>query len=143
MKSQSGRKRWRRVVLGIALGLGLCYLGFHLYLQLGLGMPGRIEFAVHHRRYERIVDEVKKRGTAPGGEKIDGLMTSWNRGADGRLVISIMTLDWHHAGSYGYVYSEASTAPALGQEDDDLPGRLIFLDRKMRDRWWSAYNNLD
>jgi len=59
-------------------------------------------------------------------------------------VVTILTQDWGHAGSYGYVYDESEPV-ATGDPyfPFDVPGALPSLEVRLNQHWWTAYNGLD
>ncbi len=133
------------------VGLGLCVLVFvvwPLVWQIGFGMPGYADFYLHRAKYENIVRTVKTLPLASGATTqltISGIPVSAARLTNGQYQISLMTLDWDHAGSYGYLFADA---PPKRVTDDDYreinaPGDLPFVDRQINRHWWSVYTNLN
>ena len=145
-------KRRSRVLFSI---FGVCfflYLGWHLTMQLGLGLPGYADFYLHRGRYQDIVTSAKSLNLSPGHEaehSLAGLPTWINNDKSGRYTITIVTKNWGHAGKYGYVYSDESCSAI---PVDDVPSektlpvscRLpLFVTGRINAHWWVAHNPLD
>jgi hypothetical protein len=115
---------------------------------LDVGLPGWFNFHVHQARYEAIVAEAKNLPLDPethyGGGLLDGYQVSVQRNPEGKYTVSILTQDWNHAGSYGYVYAEGEPKetgdPYFPYE---LPGSLPALELRLNQNWWTAYNGLN
>ena len=101
-----------------------------------------------------MVAKVKGQHLTPGqkiSEQIDGDDVVAERSLSGSYALTIITQDWDHAGTYGYVFSDT---PLTVQADDnypsessiDNPGDMPFVDKAIIGQgrhWWSVYNNLD
>jgi hypothetical protein len=150
------RKRFNKVFLALLVlalfGLGAATLVTALLVRSGL--PGNVDFYLHQRRYERIVAMSKGFPLAVGAETqttLDGLKVDVARNTSGTYTITITTVDWHHAGVYGYVFSDAPLSPHPNsnypnEQSVDNPGDLPFVNKSIlgqNNRWWSVYNNLN
>lgn len=147
------RKKALLVLLGLtALALGL-FLIFTIWL-IRTGLPGNIDFYLHQRRYESIVAHAKALPLAPGAETHttwDGLKVDVGRNQSGSYTVTITTVDWHHAGVYGYVFSDLPLTPHPNEQypesqSIDNPGDMPFVDKSIvrnGGHWWSVYNNLN
>jgi hypothetical protein len=59
-------------------------------------------------------------------------------------------VDWHHYGTYGYVFSDLQLTPRpdvnySNYQSVENPGDMPFVDKAIIGQgghWWSAYNNL-
>ena len=77
-------------------------------------------------------------------------MVDIGRGPSGSYTITITTVDWHHAGMYGYVFSDVQLTPHPNvnypnYQSVDNPGDMPFVDKAIvgqGGRWWAVYNNL-
>jgi len=148
-------KTWRqKLVMSLAAAVLAIFIGWPLMWQLGFGLPGPAEFFLHQARYEQIVAAVKKLGTkqSTGGavangydRDINGFHVSWSRDVGGNYKITIMTVDWDHGGSWGYVFADVPLAQAADGEyrDYDVPGGLPLVDKRINKHWWSVYTNLN
>lgn len=72
--------------------------------------------------------------------------------ADGRLVVSLITRDWGHAGVFGYVYcsGELTSPDEIGPDSRDgsevsigvAAGMKWFVDDTLPGNWWVVSNHL-
>ncbi|HJZ79968.1 MAG TPA: hypothetical protein VKD91_06475 [Pyrinomonadaceae bacterium] len=117
------------------------------------GRPGHTDFYWRRTKYERVVAKARALPLAPGAEEhntIDGFKVDIARNRAGALTVTITTLDLHHFGMYGYVFSDVPlTQHPNGNYPDlpevDNPGDMPFADQRIigqQGRWWSVYNNL-
>jgi hypothetical protein len=150
------RRRVRRIRLRyllLAAALPLSGLAAYAAWQLWLGLPGHADFYLHRAKYEGVVAKARALPLEPGAQTttvIEGLKVDVGRGTSGSYTVTITTADWHHAGAYGYVYSDAPLAPRPDpnypdQRGVDNPGDMPFADREIigqGGRWWAVYNNL-
>lgn len=82
--------------------------------------------------------------------RIDGLLVNAARSQTGSYAVTITTVDWHHAGVYGYVFSDVPLTPHPNENYPDLPsvnnpGDMFFADKQIAGQgghWWSVYNDL-
>jgi cytochrome c1 len=121
--------------------------------QFTFGRPGNVDFYLHQGKYRNIVARAKELPLAPGAQttiRIDGMRVDAARNASGAFTMTITTMDWHHAGAYGYVFSDV---PLTSHPNDnypdrqavDNPGDMPFVDKPIvsqEGRWWSVYNDL-
>jgi len=142
----------RRVLialLGVTLVVGILAVVF----QISSGKPGNADFYLHQNRYLNIVIRAKALQLAAGAQArttIDGLLVDVARSPSGTHTITITTVDWNHAGVYGYVFSDVPLIPHPNQNYPDYdcidnPGDMPFADKSILGqgaRWWSVYNNL-
>src|SRR5580765_662488 len=112
MRTSWKKRRWPwlvGLVLAVLLvGIAMYVLG-PLVWQLSVGRPGQADFYLHRTKYESIVRSVKQMPLAAGAQvstRIDGLLVNAARSKAGSYVVTITTVDWHHAGMYGYVFSD-------------------------------------
>lgn len=137
----------KAAVITLAVIAFIVFVVWPLIWQLGFGLPGIAEFMLHRSRYEGIVAKVKQQNNSPGtdgGAIIDGLHVGWRRTQSGKYQIEIMTVDWDHAGSWGYVYSEFTPQLITSRDDEyDVPGGLPFINGKIVNHWWRAYTDLN
>ena len=153
MRTGRKKRRWLWLVPGVLLaGIAIYALG-PLVWQLSFGRPGQADFYLHQRKYEGIVRSVKQMPLAIGAQtstRIDGLLVNAARSKSGSYAVTITTVDWHHAGVYGYVFSDVPLTPHPNANYPDLPsvdnpGDFPFSDRRILGqggRWWSVYNDL-
>jgi hypothetical protein len=124
-----------------------------LIWELSVGRPGHADFYLHRNKYEGIVRSVKLLPLANGAEtstRIDGLLVNVARSKSGSYAVTITTDDWHHAGVYGYAFSEMPLTPHPNENYPQLssvdnPGDLPFAEKRIIGQgghWWSVYNDL-
>ncbi|MFL6333548.1 MAG: hypothetical protein ACJ754_09595 [Pyrinomonadaceae bacterium] len=137
----------------LAAALPLSGLAAYAAWQFRLGLPGNADFYLHRAKYEGVVARAKALPLEPGAQTsavIEGLKVDVGRGASGSYTVTITTADWHHAGLYGYVYSDAPLAPRPDsnypdQQGVENPGDMPFAEREIigqGGRWWTVYNDL-
>jgi hypothetical protein len=121
--------------------------------QLGSGRPGLVDFYLHQSKYRNIVTKVKSLPLAANAQTnthVDGLLVNVARSASGSYTVTITTVDWNHAGVYGYVFSDEPLTPHSNENYPDFqsvdnPGDMPFSDKRIlgqEGHWWSVYNNL-
>ena len=144
---------WSWLVFAIVLvGLVTFALG-PLVWQLSFGRPGDADFYLHQSKYKSIVTRVKQMPLAAGAQtstRIDGLLVNAARNASGSYTMTITTVDWNHAGVYGYVFSDVSLTAHPNQNypdhsEVDNPGDMPFAYKQIFGQgghWWSVYNDL-
>jgi hypothetical protein len=153
MRTKPKRKRWPWLILTVLVVGVLVYTLGPLVWHLSFGRPGHADFYLHQSKYKDIVTRVKERPLAVGAETsthIDGLLVNVARNASGSYTLTITTVDWHHAGVYGYVFSDVPLTPHPNQnypdyQSVDNPGDMPFADKPIIGQgghWWSVYNNL-
>ena len=154
MQSNRKKKRWWRWLVFAILLVGL--VGFALgpfVWQVSLGRPGNTDFYLHESKYRNIVNSAKGLRLAVGAQtssRIDGLLVNVARDASGSYTMTITTVDWNHAGVYGYVFSDVGLTahPNENYPDHpsvDNPGDMPFADKRIMGQgghWWSVYNDL-
>lgn len=143
--------RARRLALCFAIAAGLV-AGLMIAWMLAWRMPGRLDFLLHHRRFEAIVAKIKSGDIQQPVDEdrvlmVDGISAYVRRssGPSGPLyTITLVTVDWGHAGIAGYLYSDQPPARIADDPyaDIDAPGNLWILDETIGDHWWSIVNNL-
>lgn len=128
--------------------------------------PSKWEFALHQKRYETLVQQVKQLNLKPGEQvsmRIDASLdpkslrpagqgsyssmvgkVAVRRSADGSYQMGLITRDEGHAGAYGYLYSETPLHLGGGEVTGrvEAPGDLRFVREQIKVHWWSAYNDL-
>jgi hypothetical protein len=145
------RRRWTRHLLFAALPLS--GLAAYAAWQLWLGLPGNADFYLHRAKYEGVVAKARALPLAPGaqtGAVFDGLKVDVGRSTSGLYIVTITTADWHHAGAYGYVFSDVPPTPRPDPHYPDRlgvdnPGDMPFVDKDIvgqGGRWWAVYNDL-
>jgi len=144
---------WSWLVFAIVLvGLVTFALG-PLVWQLSFGRPGDADFYLHQSKYKSIVDRVKHMPLAANAQtstRIDGLLVNAARNASGSYTLTITTVDWNHAGVYGYVFSDVPLIAHPNQNypdhpEVDNPGDMPFVEKQISGQgghWWSVYNDL-
>ena len=144
---------WSWLVFAIVLvGLVTFALG-PLVRQLSFGRPGDADFYLHQSKYKSIVTRVKQMPLAAGAQtstRIDGLLVNAARNASGSYTLTITTVDWNHAGVYGYVVSDVPLNAHPNQNypdrpEVDNPGDMPFVVKQISGQgghWWSVYNDL-
>ncbi|MDX6288548.1 MAG: hypothetical protein QOH42_347 [Blastocatellia bacterium] len=154
MKPTRGKwTRWPWLVFAILLASVLVYAFGPLVWQFSFGRPGHADFYLHQSKYGNIVTRVKEVPLAAGAEtstRIDGLLVNAVRNASGSYTVTITTVDAHHAGVYGYVFSDVPLTPHPNPNYPDSlsvdnPGDMPFADKRIIGQgghWWSVYNNL-
>jgi hypothetical protein len=152
----------RVAVVGAALILAMSSFGWYY-------LPGSIVyFWIHQRHFEHVARFIASQSLPPdevalftdgdpvptrGGPKWDltGQISAMRTG-DGNLAVMILTRDLHHAGMFGYLFSErAPSQKELGpdswsgsHESFGIPGdREWFVSKRLSSQWWSVYNDLD
>lgn len=169
------KRRLRRKVVLVLAGLGISLLGALLFVGSRIGWipflqnPGSFD----RERFERVVDQVRRSGLAPGetrefrlddpreptslrpcreGETFGrglGAGSVWGeRTREGKLKVVIETRDLGHAGEYGFAFSEEPLEPKPcggGWSTLDVPGHLnlVLPDMKIDGSWWRVLYNLD
>jgi hypothetical protein len=153
MRTKRKRAWWLWLVLAM-LGLGLVVYAVGPFVwELSFSRPGQADFYLHQSKYRNIVTRVKKLPLAPGAKtstNVDGLPVNATRSAAGSYTVTITTVDWNHAGVYGYVFSDDPLTPHPNQNYPDFPsvdnpGEMPFSDKRIIGQgghWWSVYNNL-
>jgi hypothetical protein len=148
------KKSWRLWLVFTFLGVSvLLYALGPLVWQLSFGRPGHADFYLHQSKYRNIVTRVKELPLAAGAQnstRIDGLLVNAARNASGSYTVTITTVDWNHAGVYGYVFSDVPLTPHRNENYPDSlsvdnPGDMPFSDKRIVGQgghWWSVYNNL-
>jgi hypothetical protein len=148
------KKTWLLWLALALLGVSvLVYALWPLVWQLAFSLPGHSDFYLHQSKYRSIVTRVKALPLAAGAQtstRIDGLLVNAARSASGSYTVTITTVDWNHAGVYGYVFSDVPLSPHPNQNYPDSlsvdnPGDMPFSDKRIvgqRGHWWSVYNNL-
>ena len=153
--TSKGRKKrwWPWLLLAVLLvGVATPALGL-LVWQLSVGRPGQADFYLHRSKYERIVRSVKQMQLPNGTQTsthIDGLLVNAARSKSGAYTLTITTIDWHHFGTYGYVFSDVPLTPHPNENypdhsSVDNPGDMPFSDQRIvgqEGHWWSVYNDL-
>ena len=150
VQPSEGRRRTRYLLYA---ALPLSGLAAYAAWQLWPGLPGNADFHLHRAKYEGVVAKAKALPLAPGaqtGAVFDGLKVDVGRSTSGSYTVTITTTDWHHAGAYGYVFSDVPLAPRPYPHYPDFqgvdnPGDMPFVDKSIiwqGGRWWSVYNNL-
>lgn len=132
----------------------LLWMAWTLLWQVGLGLPGDTDFYLHQSKYRSIIARVEAQTLAPGAgihEWVNGYAVEAERSPSGSYAVTITTVDWDHAGVYGYVFSD--TPLTVHPNDNypdyqsiDNPGDMPFVDKEIVSQgghWWSVYNNLD
>lgn len=128
-------------------------VGVYAAWQIGSGSPGNADFYRNRGKYESVVAKAKSLSLVPGAQthtKVDGLVVDIGRSQSGSYTVTITTVDLHHAGIYGYVFSDVqlTSHPNLNYPDYqtvDNPGDMPFAERAIIGQgghWWAVYNNL-
>jgi len=144
------KKFWWLVAILIVL---VCGTGVYAAWLIKSGLPGNADFYLNRRKYESMVARAKSVSLAPGAQtqtRLDGLVVDIERSQSGSYTVTITTVDWHHAGMYGYVFSDAPLTPHPNvnypnYQSVDNPGDMPFVDKAIAGqggRWWAVYNNL-
>jgi hypothetical protein len=153
MQARRKKTRWLWLVFTI-LGVGvLAYALLALVWQLSFGLPGHADFYLHQSKYTNIVTRVRELPLAAGAQtttRVDGFLVNAARSASGAYTMTITTVDWNHAGVYGYVFSDVPLTPHASENYPDhlsvnSPGDMPFSDKRIIGQgghWWSVYNNL-
>jgi hypothetical protein len=136
-----------RLAAKVVAVFAVVWLAWTSYWQLYVDFPGYLNFYAHQARYEGIVAQVKALHLKPGfsGKVATDRYDVWAQlSPTGACTISIVTQDWGHAGSYGYVYDEAEPVPTGDSYFPyDIPSSLPALETRLNHQWWTAYNGLD
>lgn len=150
----NGKKlSWRWLVLAILALCLLIYACGPIGWQFTFGRPGNSDFYLHQSKYKNIVARVKELPLTAGAQtttRIDGLLVNVVRSASGSYTLTITTVDWNHAGVYGYVFSDVPLAPHPNEnypdhQTVDNPGDMPFADKRILSQeghWWSVHNDL-
>ena len=145
--------RWLCLIFSILCLSGLIYAFAPFVWQFTFGRPGNADFYLHQRKYKNIVARVKELPLAAGAAtttRIDGLLVNAERSTSGSYTLTITTVDWNHAGVYGYVFSDV---PLTSHPNENYPdhqavdnaGDMPFADKRIVNQeghWWSVYNDL-
>lgn len=123
----------------------LAYQGWCLIWHV----PGWVDFQMHHHEYEKTVREVKSHPPPHEGRTeylmmAGGIPAYYKRSASGAYTITLVTADWGHLGSGGYVYFDEPPA-RIGNDPYrtvDAPGDLWTFEGQVRPHWWVVSNNL-
>ena len=118
------------------------------------GSPGNVDFYWRRTRYESIAAKARAVALTPGTQTqttVDGFKVDIQRLETGSYTLTITTLDLHHAGTYGYVFSDLplTAHPNVHYpnfQEVDNPGDMPFADKRIigqNGNWWSVYNNLN
>jgi hypothetical protein len=141
-------------LLAVALPGAALVIGILTFAsQISSGQPGNADFYLHQDRFLKVVTRAKALDLAAGAQArtiIDGLLVDVARNPSGTYTMTITTVDWNHAGVYGYVFSDVPLAPHPNENYPDYdcvdnPGDMPFADKSIIGqgaRWWSVYNNL-
>jgi hypothetical protein len=149
MKQIQTRKRLLTFVVVIAVAL---FFAVRYFFR----SPSAADFRLHQAQYEALVAKIKRLDIPPEESGLcwtnaalepDSLSRtriykdsmvgkiSVERTDSGQYLISIITRDDGHFGTFGYVYSEVTGgAPSTSE--------LPSVDRQIRRHWWIAYNNM-
>jgi hypothetical protein len=142
--------RWLGVILLLGfIAVVLLPLGWQIYN----GLPGNIDYYLHREKYQSILTKVKALQLYPAAQtitRVDGMLVNVERDRSGAYTVTITTVDWNHAGVYGYVFSDASLTPHPNVNYPDFisvdnPGEMPFADKSIIGQgghWWTVYNNL-
>src|SRR6266404_3190998 len=137
MRTRRTKSRWRWPLFAtLVVSLVIFALG-PLAWQLSVGRPGHADFYLHQSKYKSIVTRVKQMPLAANAQtstRIDGLLVNAARNASGLYTITITTVDWNHAGVYGYVFSDVPLTAHPNQNypdhpEVDNPGDMPFADK--------------
>jgi hypothetical protein len=131
----------------------LAYAFLPLVWQLSFGRPGHTDFYLHRSKYQNIIARVKELPLPAGAHtsiRVDGLLVNAARGASGSYTVTITTVDWNHAGVFGYVFSDVPLTSHPNENYPDHlsvenPGEMPFSDKRIVGQgghWWSVYNDL-
>jgi len=153
MQTRRKKTRWPWLVFAILAVTVLVYALGPLLWQHSFGRPGHANFYLHQSKYRNIVTRVKELPLAAGAEtstRVDGLLVNIARSASGSYTMTITTVDWHHAGVYGYVFSDVPLTAHPNENypeflSVDNPGDMPFSDKRIIGQgghWWSVYNDL-
>src|SRR5258708_10730767 len=115
------------IVVGIVV---ICYLWL-----IRSGLPGNADFYRQRAKYESIVAKAKAFQLTPGAQTqttVDGFVVDIGRSQTGSYTVTITTVDMHHAGMYGYVFSDDQLTPHRNgnypdYEEVDNPGDMPFV----------------
>jgi len=105
-------------------------------------IPGRLDFSLHHHRYEKVVDELKARSSHSGEQSgqmaMYGIDAYYKRLSTNHYTITLVTADWGHVGSAGYLYVDQSPVRITGDpyQNVDAPGDLWMCGRQVAPHWW-------
>ena len=131
----------------------LVYALWTVVWQLGFGLPGNANFYLHQSKYRSIVATAKTLPLEPGAQtstRVDGRLVNVGRSQSGSYTVTITTVDWNHAGVFGYVFSDEPLSPHPNEnypdfESVDNPVEMPFSDKRIIGQgghWWTVYNNL-
>lgn len=143
---------WLLLLVLPVMGFGLA-VGFAVW-SINSGLPGNLDFYLHRSKYESTVAKAREQPLAPGAQThttVDGLKLDVGRNPSGSYTVTITSVDWHHAGVYGYVFSDLPATPHPNEHYPDFqsidnPGDMPFLGTRIIGQgghWSSVYNNLD
>jgi hypothetical protein len=153
MRTKRKKTWWPRLVFAFLLVSLLAYAFGPLLWEFSFGRPGHANFYLHQSKYRNIVAKIKELPLAAGAQTsthVDGLLVNAARSPSGAYTMTITTVDWNHAGVYGYVFSDVPLAPHPNENYPDSlsvdnPGDMPFSDERIIGQgghWWSVYNNL-
>jgi hypothetical protein len=141
-----------RVLLLVFVLAATGLITYHVW-EISSGLPGSADFYLRRRKYESIVSKARTTALAPGAQsqtRIDDLLVDIERNQSGSYTVTITTVDRHHAGAYGYVFSEIPATPHPNpnypdHQTVDNSGDMPFVDTAVigqGGRWWVVYNDL-
>jgi hypothetical protein len=139
------KKRWaRRLGLLALVPVLICSAWF-----ASLSPAGHVDFFLHRSRYEAIMQAMKAR--PPRGAQQTDTTTiaeksvSAQRDEAGQYTISLTTFDGGHYGRSGYLFSDTSPIPTVGDPYSDVrtPEGLWMLGKQVAPRWWVITSHLD
>jgi hypothetical protein len=118
------------------------WLAWTCFWQLKIGLPGWLNYHVHQDRYDAIVAKVKSASPKDGATlNVDQYAVEVELDPEGRYTITIITQDWNHAGTYGYIYDESGRQ---ARHDSANPYAIEeFMDQRINRLWWTYYNGLN
>ena len=160
-------RKWRTLLLVIVT---LALLAFPIYYRYAYtGWPSALEFRFNQRRYAAIAQHVAKmdvphetglyltcdsnwsissiQGSPTGSHKIAVATLK-----DGRRIVTLITSNQGHFGSYGYVYCTGPLQPgeigpnSWGGNETSIhvaADKEWWVNDTLPNNWWVVSNNLD
>src|SRR5258706_420074 len=137
-RARTGSKRLWRLSLALPLLIFAMVILIALWL-ITSGSPGNADFYWQRARYVNMVAKIKAMPLTPGSEThttVDGCKVDIRRNSAGSYTITITTADLHHAGVYGYVFSDVPLTPHPNAnypdyQEVDNPGDMPFVDKRI------------
>jgi hypothetical protein len=139
------RKRYGYAIIAI-LAVGVLVPSMW---NLAWGVPGKVDFQLHHAYYDQLVREAKRLPQPPeakiGHFAKGSTKVYYARSPANAHTVTLVTADWGHAGMAGYLYCDQVPTPTVGDpySNVEAPGDLWMLGEQVAPHWWIISNHLN